>query len=412
MATLGVTANATFQVSVGGATAATVTTAAADTGQDLVNKLNTAFAGTATASLDDAGRLKIEAKNATDTVRFAAGGGAPFVAADFNAIGLGSLVADQADGDGATPILGGTVVAGSELKSKALVGVESTDTVDNTFATIATGGTLNFNVKINGTDTVSVAVTETMTIDEMITAINGNINNQGRITASFNEGSGQLSLKANTSVTKLELSQAELVGANATVSSFGFGNGLSDIQAADTAARAELITFKKSDALDKLSTLEKNYDELRAQIDALVEDANYRGVNLLGGDTLTTYFNEDRSNKLVTVGQNLASAGLGLDAADFGSLASATDADAQVRGALSAARDFGSALANSLAVLQTREDFTKETQQVLEEGSDKLTLADPNEEGAKMLALQTRLQLGVTSLSLAAQSQQSVLSLF
>ena len=48
----------------------------------------------------------------------------------------------------------------------------------------------------------------------------------------------------------------------------------------------------------------------------------------------------------------------------------------------------------------------------LEEGADKLTLADPNEEGAKMLALQTRMQLGVNSLSLAAQAQQSVLQMF
>ncbi len=52
--------------------------------------------------------------------------------------------------------------------------------------------------------------------------------------------------------------------------------------------------------------------------------------------------------------------------------------------------------------MQTREEFTKDTIQTLTEGADKLTLADQNEEGAKMLALQTRLQLGVTSLSLAS----------
>ena len=40
------------------------------------------------------------------------------------------------------------------------------------------------------------------------------------------------------------------------------------------------------------------------------------------------------------------------------------------------------------------------------------TDADLNEEGANLLALQTRQQLGVTALSLASQSQQSVLRLF
>ncbi|MDS4074144.1 MAG: flagellin, partial [Defluviicoccus sp.] len=37
--------------------------------------------------------------------------------------------------------------------------------------------------------------------------------------------------------------------------------------------------------------------------------------------------------------------------------------------------------------------------------------ADPNEEGAKLLALQTRMQLGVSAMSMSAQSQQSVLQM-
>ena len=47
-----------------------------------------------------------------------------------------------------------------------------------------------------------------------------------------------------------------------------------------------------------------------------------------------------------------------------------------------------------------------------EEGADKLTLADMNEESANMLALQTRQQLAINSLSLASQAAQSVLKLF
>ncbi|MCC6469563.1 MAG: flagellin, partial [Alphaproteobacteria bacterium] len=38
--------------------------------------------------------------------------------------------------------------------------------------------------------------------------------------------------------------------------------------------------------------------------------------------------------------------------------------------------------------------------------------ADLNEEGANLLALQTRQQLGINALSLASQSEQAVLSLF
>jgi flagellin-like hook-associated protein FlgL len=48
----------------------------------------------------------------------------------------------------------------------------------------------------------------------------------------------------------------------------------------------------------------------------------------------------------------------------------------------------------------------------LQVGSDSLTLADTNEEGANMLALQTRQQLSTTALSLASQANQAVLRLF
>jgi len=48
----------------------------------------------------------------------------------------------------------------------------------------------------------------------------------------------------------------------------------------------------------------------------------------------------------------------------------------------------------------------------LETGAAKLTLADTNEEGANLLALQTRQSLGTTALSIAAQGEQNVLQLF
>jgi flagellin len=64
------------------------------------------------------------------------------------------------------------------------------------------------------------------------------------------------------------------------------------------------------------------------------------------------------------------------------------------------------------SVISGRLDFTTDLVNVLKEGADKLTLADMNEESANMLALQTRQNLGVTSLSLASQAAQSVLRLF
>ena len=48
----------------------------------------------------------------------------------------------------------------------------------------------------------------------------------------------------------------------------------------------------------------------------------------------------------------------------------------------------------------------------LQIGADNLTLADLNEEGANMLALQTQQQLSTSALSLASQANQAVLRLF
>ena len=62
--------------------------------------------------------------------------------------------------------------------------------------------------------------------------------------------------------------------------------------------------------------------------------------------------------------------------------------------------------------VQTRQDFTKHLSTTLQTGADQLVLADPNEEGANMLALQTRQQLSTTALSLSAQADQAVLRLF
>jgi len=63
-------------------------------------------------------------------------------------------------------------------------------------------------------------------------------------------------------------------------------------------------------------------------------------------------------------------------------------------------------------ILTIRLDFGTGMIRALQTGSDNLTLADMNEEGANMLALETRQSMGVISLSLASQANQAVMQLF
>ena len=166
---------------------------------------------------------------------------------------------------------------------------------------------------------------------------------------------------------------------------------------------------------DNRASYVDRYNDILTQIDQLAKDAGYKGVNLLGGtdQSLTVVFNEDRSSSLTIQGVDGSAAGLGLTPETDWSENTAIDAVlTKIDSAVSTLRSMSSEFGNNYSVVQTREEFTENLINVLEEGSDKLTLADMNEESANMLALQTRQQLAINSLSLASQASQSVLKLF
>jgi flagellin len=72
----------------------------------------------------------------------------------------------------------------------------------------------------------------------------------------------------------------------------------------------------------------------------------------------------------------------------------------------------GSLLSTNASVIQLRQDFTKSAARYNNEQADYLTLADINEEGVNLSALQTKQQLAVQALSLASRSDQAILRLF
>ena len=80
--------------------------------------------------------------------------------------------------------------------------------------------------------------------------------------------------------------------------------------------------------------------------------------------------------------------------------------------ALTSLRSRSQTLGSNVALLQTRLDFTQNYVNTLSDGAGKLTLSDLNEEGANLLALQTRQQLGIQALAFAGQSEQAILGLF
>lgn len=195
-------------------------------------------------------------------------------------------------------------------------------------------------------------------------------------------------------------------------------NGIDSITELVQQAKGLANQAKATGDTSERSTLAVQFNELLNQIDDLANDSSFNGTNLLQAtpDNLSVAFNEDNSSNLTITGldSTTASTGLNIDVAsnNFGGDAQINTALTALNSALTELRTNASTLGSNSTVLQTRLDFTTNVVNTLESGAGKLTLADLNEESANLLALQTRQQLGINSLSLAAQSERSILALF
>lgn len=162
----------------------------------------------------------------------------------------------------------------------------------------------------------------------------------------------------------------------------------------------------------KRETAQKQFNIVLSQYDMLINDSSYKGINLLQGDNLKVVFNEDRSSRLSVKGANLSSSAIGLQEANWVAAKDIQNSLNQIISATNTLRRVSNQLGNYYSIITERQNFTENLINVLEEGADKLTLADMNEEASNMLAQKTRQQLAVNALSLASQATQSVLKLF
>ncbi|MGY8638730.1 DUF1522 domain-containing protein [Bradyrhizobium sp. 14AA] len=163
------------------------------------------------------------------------------------------------------------------------------------------------------------------------------------------------------------------------------------------------------------ANLVNQYNNILNQIDTTAQDSSFNGVNLLNGDQLKLVFDETGKSNLSITGVTYNSKGLGLAAltsgVDFIDNAATNKVLTNLNAASSTLRSEASSLGSNLSVVQVRQDFNKSLINVLQTGSSNLTLADTNTEAANSQALSTRQSIAVSALSLANQSQQSVLQL-
>jgi flagellin-like hook-associated protein FlgL len=230
------------------------------------------------------------------------------------------------------------------------------------------------------------------TVDQIVAQINANASLSGNISASNNAGQLQ--------ITNLSISALTVAG---VATSGEVAGGATTATIAGNTVRGNLVT---------------QYNSLRDQLDKTASDSSFNGINLLTGDQLKLFFNENSTSSLTIQSTNatgINSTGLGITSATNAEFQNNSSLDAQLQSlqtALTSVASQASAFGSNLSIVQNRQDFTNSMINTLTTGAGDLTLADGNLEGANMLALQTRQQLSITALSLASQANQAVLRLF
>jgi flagellin len=222
----------------------------------------------------------------------------------------------------------------------------------------------------------------------------------GGVTASLSGSTVNVSVASGSSATSLTIG-----GSQAAINQLGLSNSAGTKSGAKSEGAANATR----------ESLQKDFNDVLTQIDSLAKDASYNGINLLNGDDLKVSFNENGSSSLTIKGVQFDSNSLGMNQQTGTTFQDNDKIDSvisKIDTALTSLRTQASKFGSSLTTVQTRQDFTKNMINTLQTGADALVLADSNEEGANLLALQTRQQLSSTALSLSAQADQAVLRLF
>jgi len=205
--------------------------------------------------------------------------------------------------------------------------------------------------------------------------------------------------------------------ASQTISSTGTAPTGAGVDITATTATVGTVNAAVADPTSQTTraNLVSQYNTVIQQITTTAQDSSFNGVNLLNGDNLKLTFNETGKSSLNIAGVTFSATGLGLSTlavgTDFLDSTSANSILSKLSTAANTLRSEASALGSNLSVVQIRQDFNKTLINVLQTGSSNLTLADTNQEAANSQALSTRQSIAVSALSLANQSQQSVLQL-
>jgi len=344
---------------------------------DLATGAQTATLGTTSASVSTASGQTASSVNASGQLKISTG-----VNADLSITGTGNALT-------ALGLAGNTGTASSFTAARTS-GVGGLNGKTLTFSSFNSGTAVNVTIGDGTNGTVK-------TLDQLNTALQAN--NLGATI----DANGKLTISASNDYASSTLGSAASGGA--------IGGTLTSALTFSTAS----APVADSVAQTSRGNLVTQYNNILAQINTTSLDSSFNGVNLLNGDQLKLVFDETAKSSLNITGVTFNSTGLGLanlsSGVDFIDNAATNKVLSTLNTASTTLRSQASALGSNLSIVQVRQDFNKNLINVLQTGSSNLTLADTNQEAANSQALSTRQSIAVSALSLANQSQQSVLQL-
>ncbi|HUJ04354.1 MAG TPA: flagellin [Rhizomicrobium sp.] len=170
------------------------------------------------------------------------------------------------------------------------------------------------------------------------------------------------------------------------------------------------------DTADRQS-LNEDFQALRDQITAIVNNAVFNNFNLVNGSTarISALASSDGTRKLTVAAENMSLSGSIVTIATTASISTLTKASTMISTVEASLTNVNSALGRLGAgskKLSIQADFVQKLSDTLTTGIGNMVDADMATESAKLQSLQVKQQLGVQALAIANQSPQVVLSLF
>jgi len=221
--------------------------------------------------------------------------------------------------------------------------------------------------------------------------------------------------------------RGDVAGFRAVSQSLDLAVSVTDVGLAAGEAISDLLIEMKEKALSAADTsldtasraaLNEDFVALRDQIDTIVENAEFNGVNLIDGSVtggISALANADGSNTISVVDEDMSLGGSIVTLAATASFATATEASdivSDIEDSLTAINSSLARLGTSSKALEIHKTFVGKLSDTLEKGIGNLVDADLAKESARLQSLQVKQQLGIQALSIANSAPSTILGFF